>query len=339
MAEVTVPEQAGIILGQIAGYVGVRTIIIGIQSGLLEEIAKHEAGITAESLARVTGFDPLYVKVWSNAAYSSEILEVGADKTFTLAPHMESLLLNIDFPGYVGGVPIVLDTPEIFDRFSERLPSGQRTWWDETSHEFIQSVSGTGRPFYTRLIPGGFGLVPGLTEKLENGAAVAELASGAGVGLVRLAHTFAKCTVVGIDGDRYSVEATRQRLVDHGISDRVSVEQSTLEAWQPTPQYDMVFINISMHECRDIDLVTNNVRQALKPGGQFVISDFPFPETIESLRTVPARVMAGIQFFEAQIDDQLMPTSEFVDLLSRNGFKDVGSQDITPVHNLIYGTK
>ncbi|MDA0232676.1 MAG: hypothetical protein O3C69_04240, partial [Chloroflexi bacterium] len=100
----------------------------------------------------------------------------------------------------------------------------------------------------------------------------------------------------------------------------------------------MVFINISMHECRDIEKVTQNVRQALKPGGHFVISDFPFPENLEDLRTVPARVMSGIQYFEAQIDDQLMPTADFVDLLNRNGFSDVGALDITPVHNLIYGT-
>ncbi|MDA0232677.1 MAG: class I SAM-dependent methyltransferase [Chloroflexi bacterium] len=225
----SVLAQAGKVLTQIAGYVGVRTIQIGIQSGLLEEIGRHAAGITAESLARVTGFDHLYVQVWSRAAYASELLEVGADETFTLAPHMSDLLLNRDFPGYIGGIPIVLDSPEVFDGMAERLPTGQRIWWDECSHEFIQAVSGTGRPFYTRLIPNGLSQVPGLTEKLERGASVAELACGAGVGLVRMAHTYTRCTIVGVDGDRYSVETTRQRIADHGIADRVTLQQSTLE--------------------------------------------------------------------------------------------------------------
>ena len=335
----TVQSQAGKLLTQIAGYVAMRTMLIGVQSGLLEEIGKHGDGITAESLARVTRMDPLYVKVWTNSAYAAELLEVGADETFTVAPHMANLLLNRDFPAYVGGIPVVLDSPEVFGKFAERMSSGQRTWWDECSHEFIQGVSGTGRPFYTRLIPNGLSLVPGLVEKLERGAAVAELASGAGVGLVRMAHTYTKCTLVGVDGDRYSVEATRQRIADHGIADRVTLQQSTLENWTPSPQFDMVFINISMHECRDIEKVTGNVKQALKPGGHFVISDLPFPASLDGLRTVPARVMSGIQFFEAQIDDQLMPTSDYVDLLNRHGFRDVGAHDITPVHNLIFGTK
>ena len=41
----------------------------------------------------------------------------------------------------------------------------------------------------------------------------------------------------------------------------------------------LVVNNISMHECRDIDRVTGNVRATLEPGGWFVISDFPFPST------------------------------------------------------------
>lgn len=62
---------------------------------------------------------------------------------------------------------------------------------------------------------------------------------------------------------------------------------------------------ISMHECRDIDEVAEKVKVALEPGGWFVISDFP-PGHRRRLRSIPGRVMSGIQFFEAEIDDQLL---------------------------------
>ena len=58
-------------------------------------------------------------------------------------------------------------------------------------------------------------------------------------------------------------------------------------------------INISMHEARDIVLATKNVRNALKPDRYFVISNFPYPDGHDGLRTVPAQVMNGIQYFEA----------------------------------------
>ena len=62
-----------------------------------------------------------------------------------------------------------------------------------------------------------------------------------------------------------------------------------------------------MRECWDIEKSTSNIHRALKPDGYLVISDFPFPETTEELRSVRARIMAGIQYFEATIDDQLLP--------------------------------
>ena len=58
-----IQQQAGKLLSQVAGYVGVRTIDIGLRFGLLEELAKHPQGITAEALARQKGLDPFYVQV------------------------------------------------------------------------------------------------------------------------------------------------------------------------------------------------------------------------------------------------------------------------------------
>lgn len=52
-----------------------------------------------------------------------------------LAPHMPTLLLDVDSPAYVGGVFTVLSQPEVFDLIAERLPTGEHIWWDDTSPE------------------------------------------------------------------------------------------------------------------------------------------------------------------------------------------------------------
>ena len=49
--------------------------------------------------------------------------------------------------------------------------------------------------------------------------------------------------------------------------------------------------------------------------------------------------MCGVQFFEAHIGCQLLPTSRFVDLLEQAGFREVGVIDVTPVHVVVHGTK
>ena len=85
---------------------------------------------------------------------------------------------------------MVFGQPEIFDKFNENLPSGKRTWWDKVSPEFIGAVSGTGRPFYNRMITGALYKIPGLVENLDAGASVLQLASGGEHGLAKLAGQY-----------------------------------------------------------------------------------------------------------------------------------------------------
>jgi SAM-dependent methyltransferase len=176
-----------------------------------------------------------------------------------------------------------------------------------------------GTPFYTRLVPGGLAQVPGLAD--------------------RLAEHFPACRVVGVDGDAHSIEQATARVAEAGLAGRVELVCNPLEDFKADEPAALVVNNISMHECRDIDLVTGNVLDALEPGGWFVISDFPFPDTDEGLPSVPGRIMGGIQFFEAQIDDQLLPRAYYDGLLTRHQFTDLGSASLTPMHALTWGRR
>ena len=338
-AQPAAPEQAGKLLAQVAGYVGVRTIEMGLRLGLIETLAGQQDGASPATLAAAAGLDPFYTEVWCRAAYGAEILEQDEDGRYRLAPHMATLLLDRNSPAYVGAMFPLMLQPEIFDQFAAKLPSGERIWWNQCSPSFIRAVSGTGRAFYNRLIPAGLERVPGLAGRLAGGMRVLELACGAGVGLTKLARAYPACRLVGLDGDAYSLDLARENLRQAGLHEQVELVQSTLEDLDRAEAFDLVLINISMHECRDIERVTANVHRVLAPDGVFVVSDFPFPDTLQGLRSVPGRIMSGIQFFEALIDDQLLPTAAFVDLLKRHGFRNVDAFDITPVHAISHGQK
>lgn len=332
----TLAGTAPTVLSLIAGYVGHRTVTTGLRSGLIARLADSPA--TADDLAEALSLDPFYVAVWCRAAFGAGVLErEGAG--YRLAPHMATLLLDSSSPAFVGGVFGVLEAPEVFGRFEASLASGERMWWDDTSPEWIAAVAGTGTPFYTRLVPGGLERVPGLADRLAAGCAVVDTACGAGVGAVRLATTYPRCAVTGVDGDAHSIDLARERIEAAGVADRVTLVHSALEDMVLDEPAALVVNNISMHECRDIDRVAENVRASLEPGGWFVVSDFPFPDTDDGLRTVPGRIMGGIQFFEAQIDDQLLPRAAYDELLTRHGFTDLGTASLTPMHALTWGRR
>ena len=334
----TVQEQAKVVLGHVAGYMAHRTIATGLATGLVRALADAPDGATAAELADRLEHDGFYVSVWCRAALAAGVLE-RSGHGYRLAPQMATLLLDHASPAYAGGLfPLALQ-PEMFDGFEQGLTSGERLWWDETSPDWIAGVSATGRPFYTRLVPGGLAQVSGLAERLEAGCTIVDTACGAGAGVVRLAEYYPSCRVIGVDGDAHSIEQARRLAEESGVADRVSFVCSPLEEFRLDESVTAIVNNISMHECRDIDRVAQNVRAALEPGGWFVISDFPFPDTDEGLRSVPGRIMCGIQFFEAQIDDQLLPRAAYDDLLTRHGFGEIGNFSLSPVHAVTYGRK
>ena len=333
-----IQDQAATLLGCAAGYVGHRTVGIGLRSGLVETLAAHPDGRTPEALADRLGLDELNTRVWCNAGIATGLL-VRDDDRVRLAPHMDTLLLDDSSPAYVGALFLVLEHDEVFDRFERTLPTGERLWWDDCSDAWIAAVAGSGKPFNIRLVPDGLGAVPGLVERLAEGGRIVDTACGAGVGAVRLAEHFPACEVLGVDGDADSIERARRRAARAGLDDRIGFRHTSLEEMTIDEPAALVVNNISMHECRDIDRATTNVRAGLEPGGWFVISDFPFPEDDAGLRTVPGRLMAGIQFFEAQLDDQLLPRRAYDELLDRHGFTDLGHTSLTPVHALTWGRR
>ena len=335
-----VKAAAGQLVNHAAGYVAARTIDIGLKLGLFRALDDADGPLHPSEFADRLGLDSLYTQVWLRSAHAAGVLET-QQGGYTLSPAMSVALLSEEHPAHTGSLFGVLGQPELFDMFTDRMHSGERLWWDDCSPEFIAAVSATGRPFYNRLVPGGFERVPGIGELLAAECEILELAPGAGIGLARMATQYPEASLVGVDGDAYSLERTRDLLKEAGVDHRVELVHSTFEDFHRPDSFDLAVINISMHECRNLELVAANVAASLRPGGTFVVSDFPFPaeNDTETLQTPPGRVMSGIQFFEALIDDQLLPTTAFVELLARTGFTDVSSFDLSPVHAITHGRR
>ena len=164
------------------------------------------------------------------------------DDRYHLVPHMDTLLLDETSPALVGPTMTLLEQPEMFDRFEASLETGDRTWWDEASPEFIDNVADSGQTFYLRLVPNGLRQIPGLEERLAQPCRILDTACGAGVGVIRLARTYPDATVVGADGDAHSIDIARRRVEDAGLDDRISFVHSPLETststasspWSPT---------------------------------------------------------------------------------------------------------
>ncbi|NIN63590.1 MAG: methyltransferase domain-containing protein [Anaerolineae bacterium] len=327
----------GKVLASYAGYVNTWSIELGLRLGLFEAV-RENPGISPSELAKVLNYDPLYTKVWCNATYSGGFLE-RSDGGFALAPHMDKVLLDPSFPMAAGGTAFTMTAMrEHLVSLRERFRTGERTWWDKTSIEFRESVGSASYPFYVRLVKQAFPKMPGVQTALEAGGNVLEMACGTCRGLSLIAKAYPKAKFTVVDGDAETLEMARAQLDIVGV-EGVRIVHSALEEVEFKDEFDVVLINVSLHEARDMKKVIENAHRALRPGGWFVVSDFPFPEELEEMRSVPAQVMCGIQYFEALIDDQLLPASHYVSELEAGGFRDIETLTVSPIHAIVYGRK
>lgn len=333
-------QQSAKLLGFYSGYFATWTIDLGLRAGLWQHLAERPGGVTAEELATDLGLDPLYTRVWARSAYAAGLLDADDGRTYTLAPHIDTLLLNTDAPGYLGGLARVgIALRDTFTDLREFIKTGQREWWSDMTPEFIQAVGDAGQSFYRRMINGVIPQLPDVQSRLDAGCIVLDLACGVCNGPAKMAQAYPNTSFIAVDGDRYTLDLARQNVADRGMAGRFEFIHSPLEDLSLTGRADIAIINISLHEARDIGRVVANAHRALRPGGTFLVSEFPFPETLEGCRALPGQIMSGIQFFEAHIGCQLLPSARFAELLREAGFQGVNVIDVTPVHAVIHGVK
>lgn len=336
--EPTVPEQAGKLLGSLAGAATVWSVDLALRLGLVDHIAEHP-GTSAVDAAKELGLDPEYTHVLLRSAYAAEVLELDGDE-YRVADHMAALLLDQDHPGYLGGAfKILTGIRETFLDLRNFAKTGEREWWSDFSPEWIDAVGTHCQAYYRRLVDIVVPQLPVVADALGSGASFLDLACGTCRGPMKVVDAFPSISVTAVDADRYSLDVAAEEVAARGMGDRFRFVESFLEDLELDTSHNLAHINVSLHEARDIDRVVERVHAALAPGGTFLVSEFPFPDREDDCRSIPARIMCGVQAFESHIGCQLLPASRFVDHLDRAGFRDVGVIDVNPMHVVIHGTR
>lgn len=336
---IEIKEQAAKVLGPLSGTATVWALDLGLRLGIFDHLATRTQGETAAEVARALNLDAQYTHMILRASFAAEVLEL-EEARYRLGDHMATLLLDSDAPAYLGGaVKTLVALRETYLDMRNFVATGQREWWSDFDPEWIEAVGENGQTYYRRLLNVVFPKLPAVADSLATGARYLDLACGVCKGPAKIVSAFPGTRVTAVDGDSYTLEVAERDVKELGVGDNFRFVHSMLEDLEFDGGHDLAVINISLHEARNIERAVERAYAALDAGGTFIVSEFPFPEREEDCRTVPGKLMCGVQFFEAHIGCQLLPSSRFVDLLQGAGFQQVGVIDVTPMHVVIHGTK
>ena len=317
------------IYGYILGNQAAWAADVGLKAGLFRAIADAGPdGVAEDALAGALAYDGPYVRVWCRAAYAFEYLDWDETTGYRLAPHMETLLLDLDDHQFVGGrVQFYTALYEDFRAFPESLRTGRV--WPRSEHDpwLLEALKNLTKPDAVVLTEHVLLQAPATLARLEAGGTMLELGPRGGHALAHFARRFPRARIAWIEFDEPSVDLARRTLDDAGLTDRAEVRHGDANELEEEAAYDLIAMNIVLHETggpTEYRNVLRRIRRALKPGGTVLVSELPYPDSPTAYRGNPVyQMLAGVQIHEAQVGCRAITQNELRALLTEAGFSNL----------------
>jgi len=266
----------GRVIGDLAGAFSVGPVRIGDELGLYAAMAG--AGyLTAAEIAEKAGCAPRYVQEWLSHQVASGYVEYDpAAASFHLPPEHAFALADAESPAYIArGFATAAALSENKDVVAEAFRTGKGVPFKAQSGCLACSIAEFFRPGYrANLIGAWLPAIEGIVEKLEVGAKVADIGCGHGHSTAIMAEAFPKSTFVGIDIDEASIMEARAHAGAHGGYDNLEFVVASAQEFEGAG-FDFVTCFDALHDMGDPVGAARHIREALKPGGQWMIVE-PF---------------------------------------------------------------
>lgn len=268
----------GLVGSAMTGALTMAMVFVGDRLGLYKGMKDLGGPATSPELAAKLGLSERWVREWLLQQASARLVECDARAArFWLTRAQQDVLANEEgpdaspyfFAGAGGGVLTLTDHREellsafktgvglSYDQHGKSCAMGvKRELGVWTRHFLVEKVSS----------------LPGLLEKLERGAKVADVGCGAGLAVCLLAKAFLNTEVHGYDISHYALDLARQE--GQGVPNAHFHDCSRPEGLMPAePTFDFVMVNDALHDMARPDTALAAIRKAIKPDGSFLICD------------------------------------------------------------------
>ena len=264
---------AGQVIGMLNGGMTSLMISVGHRTGLFDTMASLPPSTSSE-IAKATGLNERYIREWLGNMTTARIVEHDAAKgTYWLpAEHAASITRAAGPNNLATFAEFVSQMGMVEDGVVEAFQKGGGVPYSQFP-KFQQMMAGlSAQIFDATLLDVVVPLVPGLRERLEAGADVADIGCGQGHAINLLAKTFPKSRFVGYDFSAEGVAAGRAEAKTMGLSN-ATFEEKDVTAFGESSRFDLITAFDSIHDQAHPRKVLKGIYDALRPGGTFLMVD------------------------------------------------------------------
>lgn len=289
-------DYARRVFGQLTGAVTSAMIHLGDRLGLYRALAEGGPASAGELAAR-TGLSERWVREWLYNQAAAGLLASGEGERFALSAEGAAVLAHEGHPAF--GAGMFSQLPQlmgVLDRLPEAFRTGLGLPYDAFGPEGARGIERGFAPWYrSLLVPLAVGRVPGLRERLEAGARVADVGCGAGVALIELAKAFPRCEFHGYDISRHALARAEANRREAGLS-HVHFHDAASDPLPADERFDLVLTFDCLHDMTHPDEVMAAIRRAIAPDGVWLIADIKSHASFEEnlARNPMCALMYGI---------------------------------------------
>lgn len=249
-------------------------VSIGHRTGLFDTLDDMPPATSTE-IAERAGLNERYVREWLGAMVSGGVVEYDpGSHRYRLPPEHGALLTRAAgadnmavFAQYIGGLGgLESDIVDCFHRGGgvpyERFPRFHEIMAEDSGQSVLSSLE-------SHILP----LVPGLTDRLEQGIDVADLGCGRGLVLHRLATLYPRSRFVGIDLSAAAIDHARRQARGLDNLDYQVRDLSDYHLQAPPAAYDLITTFDAIHDQAQPRNVLKGIHRALKDDGVYLMQD------------------------------------------------------------------
>ncbi len=251
-------------------------ISVGHRTGLLDALAA-QGDVTSQELATAAGLDERYVREWLGAMTAGRIVELDpATARYTLPAEHAAWLTRAASPDnlaveaqWITSLSAVED--DIVDCFREGggVPYERYARFHEVmAEESAQTVLSV---LFSHILP----LVPGMSERLEDGASLLDLGCGRGRALLLLAERFPNSTFQGYDLSHDAIAYASGQAAERDLGN-VSFSQRDLSTFDEDAEpgaFAYVTTFDAVHDQAKPLALLKGIRLSLEPDGTYLMQD------------------------------------------------------------------
>ena len=256
-------------------------ISIGHRTKLFDVMASVSAA-TSDEIASKAGLNERYVREWLGALVTAKIVEYQPqEKVYSISQEKANFLTRDGSSNMATSMQFIPVLAQVEDDIISCFEKGGGVPY-ESYHRFHDVMAeDSNQTVIVELIDGILPIIPGMTDKLNQGIKVLDVGCGSGRAINLMAKTFPLSQFTGYDFSKEGIQNAKTELERLGIANAI-FEQQDAAHFDHTEHFDLITAFDAIHDQADPEKVLENIKRSLKPDGVFLMQDVAGSSKLEN---------------------------------------------------------